>query len=309
MNRRELIAAAAALPLLGAAKSQSVIGDRPPGIAISIDDFDLEDDPTQTGWQRDRAIRATLAKHGIKAAGFPVGDNIVGAKDGRRVLAAWSAAGHILGNHTYTHPYFTGADPAKEMADILRCEPVVRPYRTFRKLFRFPYLAEGKTAEGRDALRALLTRHGYRTAPVTIDTSDWYINGRLVDRLKRGRGNPVTDYRTYYLAHVMDRALYYDGLAKALFGHSIDHVILLHHKLTTALFLDDVLTMLRMRGWRLVDAGAALAQPELRLIPNALPAGQSLLWALAKERGVGGELRFPAEDGRYEKAAMDALEL
>lgn len=49
------------------------------------------------------------------------------------------------------------------MADILKCEPLLSDYSGFRKLFRFPYLAEGKTAEARDAMRALLKQYGYRT--------------------------------------------------------------------------------------------------------------------------------------------------
>lgn len=34
--------------------------------------------------------------------------------------------------------------------DILRCEALIKDYRNFRRLFRFPYLKEGKTAEQRD---------------------------------------------------------------------------------------------------------------------------------------------------------------
>jgi hypothetical protein len=41
--------------------------------------------------------------------------------------------------------------------------------------------------------------------------------------------------------------------------------------------------------------------------PNTLPAGESILWALAKERGVNG-LRYPAEDGPYEQAILDRVE-
>lgn len=186
---------------------------------------------------------------------------------------------------------------------------MLAPHGSFYKLFRFPYLAEGKTEQGRDALRALLKENGYRTAPVTIDTSDWYIDARLTKRLQRGIGKPIHDYRSYYLGHLMGRAEYYDGLAKAVFGHAIDHVILLHHRMATAMFLDAALTMFDRRGWRLVDAAVAFSQPELLLQPDTLPSGQSLLWALAKEKGAGGELRYPGEDGYYEKTAMDALGL
>jgi hypothetical protein len=40
---------------------------------------------------------------------------------------------------------------------------------------------------------------------------------------------------------------------------------------------------------------------------KTLPADESILWSLAKERGVSG-LRYPAEDGRYEQAILDGIE-
>jgi hypothetical protein len=44
--------------------------------------------------------------------------------------------------------------------------------------------------------------------------------------------------------------------------------------------------------------------PIFQTTVDAMPSGQSILWAHAKARGREG-LRFPAEDGRYEKAEMD----
>jgi peptidoglycan-N-acetylglucosamine deacetylase len=196
------------------------------------------------------------------------------------------------------------------MADVLKCEPLLSGYAGFRKLFRFPYLAEGKTTEGRDAMRALLAVHAYRNAHVTIDTSDWYIDNRLKARLKIEPNADLASYRRFYLEHLWDRATYYDGLAKTLFGRSIDHTILLHHRLTTALFLDDAIRMFRARGWRIVEADVAFCSPPFQLLPQALPAGQSLIWALGKGKPkLADQLRFPGEDGDYEAAKMDALKL
>ena len=53
-----------------------------------------------------------------------------------------------------------------------RVEPVLTRHHTSARLFRFPHLAEGRTAEARDGMRALLAEHGYRNGHVTIDTSD-----------------------------------------------------------------------------------------------------------------------------------------
>jgi len=68
--------------------------------------------------------------------------------------------------------------------------------------------------------------------------------------------------------------------------------------------------MFRSRGWRLIDARESFANPVFRLQPKSLPSGQSLVWAVAKERG-GYEsiLRYPGEDGASEDPKMDALGL
>ena len=306
VGRRSLLATGAAFaitsPSLAAASAA-------PGLAVTIDDFNLADTPLMTGVERDAAIRRALSRHGVNAAGFVAGKYIDGERS-PRVLAAWSDEGHTLGNHSFSHAYYGGSDPGGMMADILRCEPLLLPYAGFRRFFRFPYLAEGKTAEGRDALRILLREHGYRIAPVTIDTSDWYIDNRLTAHLKADRQADLKPYRRFWLDHLWDRACYYDGLARAVLGRSLDHTVLLHHRLATGLFLDDALTMFRDRGWRVVNASAALAKPELNRSYDTLPAGQSLVWAAAKASGRFDEvLRYPGEDDSYEKPRMDALGL
>lgn len=309
-GRRSILAGLAAFGLgTGCAPKAVGPGARTPGVAVTIDDFDLSDTVMMSGEDRDTAIRSALRRHGLKAGGFVAGkyvDNALGA----RLLNRWSRDGHIIGNHSFSHRRFSDQNPEALMADILKCEPLLSGYPGFRKLFRFPYLAEGKTAEGRDAMRALLTQHGYRNAHVTIDTSDWYIDNRLTARLQAQPQSSVEPYRRFYLDHIWDRATFYDGLARSLFGHSIDHTILLHHRLTTGLFLDDMLSMFRQRGWRLVDADVAFASPIFALAPNVLPAGQSLVWAVAKADGRFEKLlRYPGEDGGYEAPKMDALKL
>lgn len=308
--RRSVLTAIAALGLTGGWPSSIFArSTRAPGIAITIDDFDLSDTPLMTGEARDAAILATLKQYGIQAAGFVAG-KYVDASLSPRVLNRWSSGGHILGNHSFSHRYFSGQGPDALMADVLRCEPLLSGYSGFRKLFRFPYLAEGKTAEGRDTMRALLRKNGYRNAHVTIDTSDWYIDNRLKARLRSDPRVDLAPYRQYYLDHIWERATFYDGLAKSLFGHSIDHTILLHHRLTTGLFLGDMLAMFKRRGWELVDADSAFSAPEFALEPQALPAGQSLVWGLAKaDARLGNLLRYPGEDGAYEASKMDARSL
>lgn len=308
LNRRGFLGGVGAAAIFGASAGTLLArSTTAPGLAVTIDDFDLANTPLMSGEGRDAAIRECLKRYGVQAAGF-VSGKFIDAELAPRILQDWSDEGHIIGNHTFSHAYFSGADPAGFMEDVLRCEPLLSAYAGFQKLFRFPYLAEGRTAEGRDAMRELLAAHGYRNAHVTIDTSDWFVDNRLRARLKEDPGADLAPYRQFYLDHLWERASYYDGLAKAIFGQSINHTILLHHRLTTALFLGDAIQMFRARGWRIIDADLAFHSVEFELVPQALPAGQSLLWALAKtEPQLARDLRYPGEDGKYEAPKMDIL--
>lgn len=280
-----------------------------PRIAITIDDFDIQDTPLLSGEARSRAILASLDRFGVRSAGFPAG-KLVDSESGARYLRDWSAAGHILGNHSYSHTRFGELDSPAATAEIAKCELLLAPYPTFRKMFRFPYLAEGANKADRDRIRAVLRLNGYRNAHVTIDTSDWYLNSRMIRKLRTEPGSDLGPYRRYYLDHLWDRATFYDGLARALFGRPVTHTLLLHHNLASGLFLGDALAMFRERGWRLADAAKAFDQPLFAIGPDVVPAGQSLIWALAKAHGgFEGRLRFPGESDVYEKPAMDRLGL
>lgn len=311
MTRRGMVAGlgvAGAGLLLGQAPSLAAAPSPRPSLAITIDDFAIADGPLLSGEQKHVAILDTLDRHGVKAAGFPAGKYIDGPI-GRRHLASWAERGHAVGCHSYDHAYYSD-DAGSFVGDLDRALPLVSGYATSVPLFRFPFLAEGSTALARDAARAALRGRGLSNAHVTIDTSDWYIAGRLVERLRRDPSANLGPFRRYYLAHLLDRAGFYDQLARQVLDRRVPHTILLHHNLATALFLDDAIRAFRRRGWQIVNARHAFADPVFRQQPMIVPAGQSLVWQLAKEHGgYDRVLRSPGEDGDYEKPAMDKLGL
>jgi peptidoglycan-N-acetylglucosamine deacetylase len=145
---------------------------------------------------------------------------------------------------------------------------------------------------------------------VTIDASDWYYDQRLRERLTAEPGFDVTRYREPYLKHLWDRATYYDGLSRKVLGRSVPHTILVHYNLINSLFLGDALTMFQTQGWNLVAAKQAYKDAIFTRQPQIAPAGESLLWALAKETGTFDfMLRYPGEDDVYEKPILDRLGL
>lgn len=145
---------------------------------------------------------------------------------------------------------------------------------------------------------------------VTIDASDWYISDRLEKRLSQNPNADITPYKNYYLQHLWDRAQYYDGLAQEVLGRRPNHTLLVHHNLLNALFLGGIIQMFKDKGWKLISAEEAFQDPVFNMMPNTLPAGESLIWALAKQTGrYDDKLRYPGEDGSYEKEEMDKLGL
>ena len=90
----------------------------------------------------------------------------------------------------------------------------------------------------------------------------------------------------------------------------IAHTLLLHHNLASALFVDDLIRHFEANGWEVVNASAAYQDPIYKRVPKTLPAGESLIWSLAKESGrYADQLRYPAEDSGYEEAQMNRLGL
>jgi hypothetical protein len=107
-----------------------------------------------------------------------------------------------------------------------------------------------------------------------------------------------------------ERAVYYDELARKALGRSVKHTLLVHFNLLNALFLGDLLAMFKGKGWKLIDVAEAFKDPIFSAEPKIVPAGESIVWAIAKETGrFESVLRYPGEDSEYENAKMDKLGL
>jgi peptidoglycan-N-acetylglucosamine deacetylase len=312
LNRRTFLKTAA---LAGSASilasSDLFASTHSPQIAITMDDPRVDDQPGMAAAEVNARILGHLKDAKIKAALFVCGMR-VDSDAGRNLLASWNDAGHLIGNHTYSHKYF----PSKRMtlaefqADSAHGEQVIASYSRFQKIFRFPFFKEGDTQEKRDGMRTWLQKNGYSQGRATVDASDWAIDARLVKRLKADVHADSKPYRDFYLQHIWNRAQYYDSVAQKVLGYTPKHTLLIHHSLLNAMFLGDLLAMFKTQGWKLIDARDAFSDPAYAREPNILPAGESLVWALAKETGrFEKDLRYPGEDDTYENPAMDELGL
>jgi len=279
-------------------------------VALTFDDgLDPVREPRAAAWYGE--ILSALDAASVHAMFFPALSSI-GGDEGLALVAAWSKAGHGIGNHTARHRNL--ASPRTTLAqwldEVEQADAVLKRFATFRPMLRFPYLKEGDTAEKRDGVRAWMREHGYRAAEVSIEASDWYYNQVFATLQNAGDGDKLARLRAAYVAHLLDRGGYYEGLAVRVLGRSPAHVLLLHTNAINAAWLPDVIAGFRARGWKVIDAADAFEDPLYREQPDVLPAGESIVWALAKETGkFNDRLRYPGEDGDYEKPKMDRLGL
>jgi peptidoglycan/xylan/chitin deacetylase (PgdA/CDA1 family) len=294
----------------GAAPKLPANTSAPPQVALTLDD------PTLTlgsvvRWPEanSRILKAIFDKN-VHAALFVCGMR-VDETDGAKLLSAWDQAGHLICNHSYSHKFYGEQTSYADFAvDFLKNEKVIAPYHNRTALFRYPFLKEGDTADKRDRFRALLKERGYRVGHVTIDASDWYVSQRYVDQLSKKPKTTIAPYRDYLIAHLLDRAAFYRQLALDVLGRDIRHTLLMHFNPLNAFVLPEVMSAFETAGWQWIDASLAFEDPVFRSQPLTLPAGESLVWALAKETGrFENRLRYPGEDDIYEKPKIDSLGL
>jgi peptidoglycan/xylan/chitin deacetylase (PgdA/CDA1 family) len=293
------IAAACAMP----ASAQTV--------AFTFDDGPrLASTPLLSPQQRNDAILAALARHKAKAALFVTCGNGANQPAGRALAEAWGTAGHMVGNHTMTHPDLNSDKVSLEQyqQQVLDCDRIIGPMPGYAKWFRYTFLREGNTPAKRDGMRAFLKEHGYRNAYVSLDTSDWRLDDKLRQVLAADPRADIALIRQAYLDHIRQRALAYRDLSRQLLGRDIPQVILMHHNLASALWLDDVITQFEAMGWKVASAAEAFADPVYELVPERQVPGQSLLMSLARSRGMG---KLPGwerlvDDGDFEIEALKA---
>jgi len=310
MNRRELLYSAAVV--LSFRRVPTVLEQGQAEIAFTFDD------PTTDGgaylkWNElNERILGTLAKHKIKSVLFVCGKR-VDSSAGRQLITTWDHQGHLIGNHSYSHLFFNQNEKVtltEFQTDALKNESVIRDYAHFTKLFRYPFFKEGDTVEKRDGMCSFLKEHDYRIGRATIDASDWAISRRLEKRAEGDSKADLRGYRDFFLEHIWERAQFYDSLARRVLSSPVRHTVLLHHNLLNALFVDDLIAMFVKKEWKPIDAEYAYKDSVYEKQPKILPAGESLIWALAKETGrFENELRYPGEDDVYENPRMDALKL
>ncbi|MFZ6843769.1 polysaccharide deacetylase family protein [Undibacterium sp. RuTC16W] len=258
-------------------------------LAFTFDDGpSVASTPLMSAQARNQAMLDALTKHQVRAALFVTAANGATQPAGYALAKAWGDAGHAIGNHTMTHPdlHNDKLSLAQYQQEILDCDRIIRTLPGYQKWFRYTYLREGNTAEKRDGMRNFLKQLDYRNAYVSLDTSDWRLDEKLTEVLAKNPQADLSPIKLAYLSHIRQRAIAYRALSQQLQGRDIPQIILLHHNLINALWLDDVIAQFKDMGWNIVTPASAFADPVYQLVPDRPAPGQSLLLSMARSLGV-----------------------
>ncbi|MFF7368987.1 polysaccharide deacetylase family protein [Streptomyces tricolor] len=125
-------------------------------------------------------ILDTLAEYDVRAMFFVCGECVV---DNKQLLARMADEGHVVGNHTWTHPLLTSLDRDEIRDEMESTSDVIEDaYGERPQWFRAPYGAWNRAAF------QLGADMGMEPMAWTVDTTDWMEPGTsaIVDRVEEG---------------------------------------------------------------------------------------------------------------------------
>jgi len=267
-------------------------------IAITFDDVPwvmLRNEPPADLVAKHARLIGSLKQAGVPAIGF-VNEGLLYAHDTLRpervqMLDDWLDAGFELGNHTRWHSDLNAVGARRFEHDILDGERLLRPMLAERGLkpqwFRYPLLRTGNTIEEKAEVEAFLAEHGYRIAPVTINSSEWVFALAYRRALaEHASDETLQRLRDDYLAYMQAKLAYYERRSVDLLGYEVPQVMLLHANELNADTCTALIAAIRTRGYRFVALAEATNDAAYRRTDTYTGAlGTSWIHRWAKSEG------------------------
>jgi peptidoglycan/xylan/chitin deacetylase (PgdA/CDA1 family) len=176
-------------------------------------------------------------------------------------LKRYKEAGHIIGNHTCSHPRLDEVGFEKFVDDVELGDLFLSPLFKGQKFFRYPYLNEGKDLIVRNQMRDWLRLHNYRNAVITGDNEDPTFSAKINEAKKLGKKINYDEVQRIFLKHIISSLECNDALAIENLGRSPKHVLLLHEADATVMFIDSLVTELKTRNWKIISPIEAYSDP------------------------------------------------
>ena len=199
-------------------------------------------------------------------------------------LKAYIDAGHIIGNHTCSHPRFDKVGFKAFSADTMKADKMLSPLFSGQKFFRYPFLNEGTDEKARDQMRDWLTQNNYRNGLVSIDNDDPVVTKKIIKAKELGKTVDHKKVAKLFQKHILTAAEFYEKLAIKNLGYSPKHVLLLHEIDGTVLYIDALVKELRTNGWKIISAKEAYEDPLYLKAPKNTYAGNGILSQIEYEK-------------------------
>lgn len=167
----------------------------------------------------------------------------------------------MIGNHTCTHPRLDDVGFDNFSKDAEKADNLLQPLFNGQKYFRFPFLNEGKKAKNQKQMREWLEKHNNDNAYISVNNDDTVLTEKINAAKKIGKPIDYKAIEALFVKHILTAAEFYDDLAKKHFGYSPKHVMLLHEIDGSVLFLEGVITALRVNGWKIICAEETYTVP------------------------------------------------
>lgn len=263
-------------------------------IALTFDDVPRTKGAFLSPDQRTEKLVAALRTAKVRQAAFFINPGRLADPDGvggEARIASYVAAGHVIANHSWSHPSLHRSTADTFLADIDKAEDWLKGRPGYRPWFRYPYLHEGARDKAkRDAIRAGLSARGLKNGYVTADGSDWHLEQLTVDAVRAGKTIDMAKLRRLYVSSQLSGVAYHDELARLALGRSPAHVLLLHETDLAAMFIGDLVAELRRQGWTIISADEAFRDPIGKIAPDVPFSSGTNIGMIAWQREISPPL-------------------
>jgi peptidoglycan/xylan/chitin deacetylase (PgdA/CDA1 family) len=276
-------------------------------IAMTFDDVPRSAGAFMTPDERTDLLIKSLDLTGVEQAAFFINPgSIAQSNGGAERIARYVAAGHVLANHTYSHPHLSELTAEAFLADIDKAAEWLNRQPANRPWMRYPFLDEGGTDKAKvAAVRAGLAARGLNNGVVTIDASDWGYDDMATQAKVAGKTLDMAALRALWVESHVEAAEYYDALARRALGRSPAHIMLLHEADVTALYVADLVRALKAKGWTIVTADEAFADPIAKMLPDVPSTQGTITEMVAWERGIPEPRWYPRNNQRLAAAEFN----
>ncbi|MCO5143481.1 MAG: polysaccharide deacetylase family protein [Oligoflexia bacterium] len=248
-------------------------------VALSFDDAPTIDSVLFSGEVRSQKLLEQLSKKKIQEAAF-----FCNTKKEQNILqlSKYASAGHIIGNHTSTHPDLTKVSAEEFIRAIEEADTLLKKLPTYSRWFRYPYLREAhKQADKNRTVKEYLDENEYLYGYITIESYDWYL-----DELYQENKNTISEnvFKKFYAQILHDTLLDGCSIAKECLGKQPVHVLLLHENDVNALFLSEFINLAQSNGFEFVSMKEAYSDSIANKKWDRLPQSMRRPEGIAKEK-------------------------